>query len=163
ILATSREPLRVAGEVVFRVPSLEIPDPEQPRNPSRLLGYEAVSLFVERATAAAPGFALDADNAEDVAHICLRLDGLPLALELAAVEDVGAGVELGVSEVADTLARLVEKSLVAVEYGDRRNRYRLLETVRIYARARLDDAGETTMLAERHARWALALAERDRD
>jgi len=80
ILATSREPLRVAGEVVFRVPSLEIPDPAQPLDPRQLLHYEAVSLFVERAAAAAPGFALDEENAEDVARICLRLDGLPLAL-----------------------------------------------------------------------------------
>ena len=232
ILATSREPLRAAGEVVFRVPSLEIPDPEQPLDPRRLLDYEAVSLFVERAAAAAPGFVLDEENSEDVARICLRLDGLPLALELAAgrlgalspaaigarlddrfrllrsgshaaptrqqtltatlewshellepdertllrrlsvfaggfeleaVEDACTGDDLEASEIADTLARLVEKSLVAVEYGDRRNRYRLLETVRIYARARLDDAGETKALSERHARWALALAERERD
>ncbi len=84
ILATSREPLRVAGEVVFRVPSLDIPDPERALAPDRLLRYESVSLFVERAVAASPGFALDEDVAEDVARICLRLDGLPLALELAA-------------------------------------------------------------------------------
>ena len=83
-MATSREPLRVAGEVVFRVPSLDIPDPEQALPPAQLAEYEAVSLFVERAAAASPGFTLDEENAEDVARICLRLDGLPLALELAA-------------------------------------------------------------------------------
>ena len=98
ILATSREPLRVPGEVVFRVPSLDIPDPEQTLEPRELLRYEAVRLFVKRAAAAAPGFAVDEENAVDIARICLRLDGLPLALELA-----------------DVLARLVEKSLVAAE------------------------------------------------
>jgi len=84
ILATSREPLRVPGEVVFRVPSLAIPDPERPEEPEALLRYEAVRLFVERAAGVAAGFALDAVNGAAVARICHRLDGLPLALELAA-------------------------------------------------------------------------------
>jgi predicted ATPase len=234
ILATSREPLRVAGEVVFRVPSLDIPDPEHSLEPARLRDYEAVSLFVERAAAAAPGFTLDAENAADVTRICLRLDGLPLALELAAarlgalspaaiserlddrfrllrsgsdaaptrqqallatlewshellepdeqilfrrlatfaggfeleaVEEVCAGEGLGldVDDAANALARLVEKSLVAVERGHRENRYRLLETVRLYARARLDEAEETTTFADRHAQWALAVVERRRE
>ena len=232
MLATSREPLRVAGEVVFRVPSLAIPDPDQLRAPVDLLRYEAVRLFVERAVAADPGFALDDENAVDVARICFRLDGLPLALELAAgrigalspaaiaerlddrfrllrsgsraaptrqqtlaatlqwshdllepdermllrrlgvfaggfelgaVEAVCAGDGLDLAEIADVLARLVEKSLVAVDEGGRERRYRLLETVRLYARERLDDAGETAALAGRHATWALALAERERD
>jgi Tetratricopeptide repeat len=67
-------------------------------------------------------------------------------------------------EIADTLASLVEKSLVAVEEGARarRHRYLLLETVRLYARERLDGADETHALTERHARWALALAQRER-
>jgi predicted ATPase len=221
VLATSREPLRGPGEVLFRVPSLEIPDPEQALRPDELLGYEAVRLFVERAQAAAPGFALDADNAPDVARICFRLDGLPLALELAAAR-IGAlspaaiaerlddrfrvlrsanraaptrqhtlaatlqwshdllepderilfrrlavfaggfeleAVEAVCGDVADVLARLVEKSLVVAGDGWR---YRLLETVRMYARERLDEAGETAELADRHARWALVLAERER-
>jgi len=84
ILATSREPLRVPGEVVFRVPSLAIPDPDSAEAPEALLSYEAVRLFVERARAVAPGFRLDESNAAAVARICHRLDGLPLALELAA-------------------------------------------------------------------------------
>ena len=99
ILATSREPLRVPGEVVFRVPSLDIPDPEQTLEPRELLRYEAVRLFVERADAAAPGFALDEENAADVARICFRLDGLPLALELAAGR-LGA---LGPAAIAERL------------------------------------------------------------
>ncbi len=99
ILATSREPLRVSGEVVFRVPSLDIPDPEQTVEPREVVRYEAVRLFVERAAAAAPGFAVDEENAVDVARICLRLDGLPLALELAAGR-LGA---LGPAAIAERL------------------------------------------------------------
>jgi predicted ATPase len=229
VLTTSREPLHVHGEVVFRVPSLDIPDPEQTLEPRQLLRYEAVRLFVERAASAAPGFAVDEENAADVAHICLRLDGLPLALELAAgrlgalgpaviaerlddrfrvlrsasnasptrqqtlraalqwshdlleadeqvlfrrlatfaggfeldaVERVCAGGALDASDIADLLARLVEKSLVASEeISSRERRYHLTETVRLYARERLDEARETSALAERHARWALAAAE----
>jgi predicted ATPase len=99
VVATSREPLRVAGEVVFRVPSMAIPDPEQGLAPSELLRYEAVRLLSERATAAAPGFAIDAESAADVARICFRLDGLPLALELAAAR-LGA---LGTAALAERL------------------------------------------------------------
>ena len=84
VLATSREPLRVPGEVLFRVPSLGIPDPERDEEPDELLGYGAVRLFVARAEAVAPGFSLDRETAPAVARICHRLDGLPLALELAA-------------------------------------------------------------------------------
>jgi predicted ATPase len=233
VLATSREPLRIPGEVVFRVPSLDIPDPEQLLAPGELLRYEAVRLFVERAGAAAPGFRLDEENAADVARICFRLDGLPLALELAAgrmgalspaaiaerlddrfrllrsgnraaptrqqtlaatlqwshdllepdermlfrrlaafaggfelaaVETVCTGVDLDVAGSADVLARLVEKSLVAAaDEGGRGRRYHLLETVRLYARGRLDEAGEATAIAARQASWALALAEQERD
>ena len=64
--------------------------------------------------------------------------------------------------IADVLARLVEKSLVAAEGGFRERRYRLLETVRLYARERLREAGEAETFAERHAQWALALAEEER-
>ena len=84
VLATSREPLRVPGEVLFRVPSLGIPDPDREEEPEVLLRYEAVRLFVERARAVAPGFELDGETAPAVARISHRLDGLPLALELAA-------------------------------------------------------------------------------
>ncbi|MFL6143996.1 MAG: BTAD domain-containing putative transcriptional regulator [Labedaea sp.] len=82
ILATSREPLAITGEVVFPVGPLELPVPGAP---ARDVGAtEAVRLFVDRAVAARPGFALDAGNVAAVAEICHRLDGLPLALELAA-------------------------------------------------------------------------------
>ena len=231
VIATSREPLRIGGEVVFRVPSLGIPDPEQRLAPAELFRHESVRLFVERAAAVAPGFALDDENAADVARICFRLDGLPLALELAAgrlgalspaaiaerledrfrllrsgsraaptrqqtlaatlqwshdllepdermlfrrlaafaggfdlgaVECVCSGGGLDAAESADVLARLVEKSLVVVEDGGRERRYALLETVRLYARERLDEASETVATADRHASWMLALAERER-
>jgi predicted ATPase/tetratricopeptide (TPR) repeat protein len=228
VLATSREPLRVPGEVVFRVPSLAIPDPEASVDPEQLLRYEAVRLFVERATAVAPGFEIDLGSAPAVARICHRLDGLPLALELAAarvdaiapaalaerlddrfrllraasrpaptrqqtleatlqwshdllgpaeetlfrrlavfaggftleaVEEVGPGGGLERTEIADVLAGLVEKSLVGVDDRDGTRRYRLLETIRAYATARLQEAGERDGVELRHARWLTDLVE----
>jgi predicted ATPase/tetratricopeptide (TPR) repeat protein len=229
ILATSREPLRVPGEVVFRVPSLAIPDPDAAEVPEALLSYEAVRLFVERAGAVSPGFRLDESNAGAVARICHRLDGLPLALELAAArtnalatdalaerlddrfrllragsrtaptrqqtleaaldwsyellgdvervllrrlavfsggftleaaEEVCVGDGLGREQVADVLARLVEKSLVATEERQAARRYRLLETIRAYAAARLTEAEERTALSLRQAGWLVGLVER---
>jgi predicted ATPase len=231
ILATSREPLRVPGETVFVVPSLTSPDPDVPQPPSELRRYEGVRLFVERAAAAAPGFDLDPANADAVARICFRLDGLPLALELAAArlgaltpaaiaerlddrfrllragnraaptrqqtleatlawsyellapderilfrrlaafsgsfdleaaEAVCAGERLPAEEVADVLARLVEKSLVMTADRGTDRRYRLLETVRMYANRLLEDSGETAAVACRLVDWALLLAERER-
>jgi len=84
IVATSREPLRVPGEVVFRVPPLDVPDPEGSDAGEVLATYAAVRLFGERARAASGSFALTADNAASVAQLCLHLDGMPLAIELAA-------------------------------------------------------------------------------
>lgn len=84
ILATSRSPLGVDGEVLFRVPPLEVPDEDAPAEhvPDRLA--DAVRLFVDRAQATDPGFVLDAGTAPGVAAICRTLEGLPLAIELAA-------------------------------------------------------------------------------
>ncbi|MFJ7149151.1 AfsR/SARP family transcriptional regulator [Streptomyces sp. NPDC100445] len=84
VLATSRELLRSYGERTFRVPSLSLPDPDRLPSLAELGGYASVRLFVERAGEACPGFGLTADNAAAVAQICFRLDGIPLALELAA-------------------------------------------------------------------------------
>jgi predicted ATPase/DNA-binding CsgD family transcriptional regulator len=84
ILATSREPLGVAGEVSWPIPPLSLPDTGRGRAPDDLLLYEAVGLFVERAGAVAPGFALTRENGPAVADLCARLDGMPLAIELAA-------------------------------------------------------------------------------
>ncbi|MET8427585.1 protein kinase [Nocardia sp. NPDC004860] len=84
ILATSREPLDIGGEVVLRVPPLPIPDPEREPSSRELPRYDAVTLFADRATAAVPGLRLSNDDKATVARICARLDGLPLAIELAA-------------------------------------------------------------------------------
>jgi predicted ATPase/DNA-binding NarL/FixJ family response regulator len=84
VLATSRERLGVYGEHVYRVDPLSLPDAARPATVSEVAGSEAVQLFVERARIAHPAFALTDANAADVAAICGRLDGLPLAIELAA-------------------------------------------------------------------------------
>jgi len=84
VLATSREPLRVGGEVTWRTPSLALPDLRALPPIDRLAELESVRLFVERAHDAAPDFVLDETTAPAVAEICVRLDGMPLALELAA-------------------------------------------------------------------------------
>jgi predicted ATPase/uncharacterized protein HemY len=83
ILVTSRALLRVFAEHAFAVPPLALPDTKQHAS-IELLGYAAVRLFVERARAVRPDFALTDENAAAVAAICARLDGLPLAIELAA-------------------------------------------------------------------------------
>jgi predicted ATPase/class 3 adenylate cyclase len=84
LLATSREPLGVAGESVFRVPSLSLADDALDAGPETLATSEAVRLFLERAAQHKSGFVLDATNAVVVARMCRRLDGIPLAIELAA-------------------------------------------------------------------------------
>ena len=84
ILASSRELLRVAGEITYPVPALATPDPQQAIPLESLTQYAAVHLFIDRATAAQPAFRVTEKNAAAVADICHRLDGIPLALELAA-------------------------------------------------------------------------------
>jgi len=86
VLVTSREALGIAGETTWVVPSLSVPPQPSPANDrlAHVAPYEAVRLFVERAAAALPAFILTDENAAAVAHICRRLDGIPLALELAA-------------------------------------------------------------------------------
>ncbi|EKT81431.1 protein kinase (plasmid) [Rhodococcus opacus] len=84
VLATSRERLAVGGEVALRVPPLGVPDPDREPDLQALPQYDAVTLFVERAAAAVPAFALTPDNRVTVIRICQQLDGLPLPIELAA-------------------------------------------------------------------------------
>ncbi len=84
ILTTSRQSLRIPGEVVFRVPSLPVPDPDAVMEPGELAPIDSVRLFIERAQAILPTFSLTARNAPAVARLCHHLDGLPLAIELAA-------------------------------------------------------------------------------
>ena len=234
VLATSREPLRVPGELVWPVPGLALP-PEADGGhfdpPERLAGYAAVRLFLERARFARPGLAPTPGQLRTIERICRRLDGLPLAIELAAVRvrslpveqiaerlDDRFGLLTGGSrtaparqqtlraavgwsydllsdperllferlsvfagdwhleaaegvcpdpgdvrreEVLDLLARLVDKSLVvAYEAPAGRARYRLLETLRQYARDRLAAGGGAEAVARRHAAYYLGLAER---
>jgi predicted ATPase/DNA-binding CsgD family transcriptional regulator len=84
VLATSREPLLIAGEVLFAVPPLPTPQPSARASLAEMDRYEAAELFAARARAVAPGFALTEENAGTVGELCRRLDGLPLAIELAA-------------------------------------------------------------------------------
>jgi len=85
VLGTSREPVGLPYEQVLRVPVLEVPAPSDDTDAGRLAGCAAVQLFVERACAVTASFGLTAENQADVAELCRRLDGIPLALELAAV------------------------------------------------------------------------------
>ncbi|MEO8288465.1 MAG: tetratricopeptide repeat protein [Chloroflexota bacterium] len=84
VLITSREALHIRGERRFPVPPLGLPDMQGLPSMQSLQGYPSVELFVERARAVSPEFALTEENAADVAAICVGLDGLPLAIELAA-------------------------------------------------------------------------------
>lgn len=228
ILATSREPLNIAGETCFRVPSLTTPEGERLPSAETLLQYESIQLFIARAAAADPGVALTDSNARAVAQICQRLDGMPLAIELAAarvrafsLEQLAARLDdrfrllvggsraalprqqalratmdwsyelLSASEqvlfhrlsafsggwtleAAETVAsgdgvdgisflglhaQLVDKSLVLPEERGGTTRYRLLETVRQYARDRLLETGDDETLRNRHLDCFLSLAE----
>ncbi len=99
VLATSRERLGVTGETVWRIPSLSLPDARHPLPVEQLVLYEAVRLFVDRAAATTPQFALTSDNAPALAQVCQRLDGIPLAIELAAAR----AKVLSVRQIAERL------------------------------------------------------------
>jgi predicted ATPase/DNA-binding CsgD family transcriptional regulator len=103
LLATSREPLRVQGETNFMVPSLSVPDPGLSIATGELADYEAVRLFVERASAVDSGFALTERNAPAVARLCDRLNGIPLAIELAAARTRVLSVEQILEKLDDPL------------------------------------------------------------
>jgi predicted ATPase/DNA-binding SARP family transcriptional activator/DNA-binding CsgD family transcriptional regulator len=230
VLATSREALRVGGEVVWQVPPLSVPHPEESTSTDELQRSEAVRLFAQRARSRRPSFGLTERNGRVVAEICRRLDGIPLALELAAArvrmlsveqiserlddslvllrggsrtterrhqtlqgtlewshgllseaeqrlferlsvfaggwaleaaETVGAGGGISKEDVLDLLEYLTDKSLVVVIEADDKSspRYRLLEPIRQYAQAKLEESGEAEATRRRHALWYLALAE----
>jgi predicted ATPase len=105
ILATSREALRVPGERTWLVPSLSLPAVREDVDLEQIGRHESVRLFVERAEAAAPNFTLSEQNAPAVARICQRLDGIPLAIELAAVR-------IRVLSAAQIAARLDDRFLL---------------------------------------------------
>ncbi|MFD9668503.1 protein kinase [Rhodococcus sp. NPDC059968] len=102
ILATSREPIGIQGEVALRVPPLGIPDADKEPPLRGLPQYDAVQLFADRATAAVPTFEVSDDNRVTVTRICQRLDGLPLPIELAAVR-------LRAMSAEQILARLTDR------------------------------------------------------
>ncbi len=129
VLATSREPLQIAGEARYRLGPLSLPDPD---NPAAADGSEAVALFADRARRADASFTLDAQTAPMVARLVARLDGMPLAIELAAAQVEALGVtqlldriddRFTLLEAGDRLAAARQRSLAAaVEWS-----YRLLD------------------------------------
>jgi predicted ATPase len=229
LLATSREPLGIGGEMIYRVPSLSLPGPGQ-AGPVAPGSSDAAALFGERARA--QGVALNVDEVAGplVVSVCRRLDGMPLAIELAAArlrsmslaeldgrldqrfrlltggsrtalerqqtlratvgwsyslltgaervllarlsvfaggfgldaaEAVCGSGDLDVLDVAELLGSLVDKSLVVAEPAGEILRYRLLETIRLYAAERLVEAGEeeAAAVAAAHCAHFLAVAE----
>ena len=238
LLVTSREALGISGETAYRVPPLNLPPdgPPAPRQADVAARYEAVRLFVERAATIRPDFVLTDANTDAVVQIVRRLDGIPLALELAAARVRALGVEqiadrlddrfqlltggsrtalprqqtlralidwswdlLAAEEkllfrrlavfvggftleaaefvcarlepsspaqtasldVLELLTRLVEKSLVVAEEQGGAARYRILETIRQYAREKLLEAGEAEVkgVRGRQLEFFLELAE----
>lgn len=114
VMATSRQPLRIPGEVVFRVPSLPVPDPLSVPTPDDVESIDSVRLFVERAQAALPKFALTTENAPAVARLCHHLDGLPLAIELAASRVAVLPVTAILERLNDRFSLLVGGSRTAL-------------------------------------------------
>jgi predicted ATPase/class 3 adenylate cyclase len=228
VLATSREPLGIAGEYVHRVMPLEVPAADQ--HPEEISAHDSVRLFVDRVRLHDPAFELSGSISGPVARVCRRLDGIPLALELAAartraltidevearlderfrllsagrrtaderqralqatidwsfdlltplertlfvrlsvfaggcdvhsVEAVCAHGELERSDTWELLASLADKSMVQVENAGDRSYYRLLESIREYARDRLDEeAGDVAARLRRaHMEYYLGIAE----
>ncbi len=112
VLATSREPLRIAGETRYRLGSLTLPDPGDPAAAARC---EAVRLFADRAERVEPGFALDEATASTVARLVARLDGMPLAIELAAARLDAFGVAQLLDRIDDRFALLADGDRLAEE------------------------------------------------
>ena len=115
ILASSREALDIAGEVTYRVPSLGVPDMEHLPSVDSLSQYEAVKLFIDRAVSAVPTFKVTNDSAPFLAQICHRLDGIPLAIELAAAKIRVLSVEEIAKRLDDRFRLLTGGSRTALE------------------------------------------------
>ena len=122
VLATSREPLRIAGEVRYRLGPLTLPARENPDNPANTANTanpeaaqesEAVTLFADRARRVDPGFALDKDTGQTVAQLVARLDGMPLAIELAAARVDAVGVAQLLDRIDDRFELLVDGDRLA--------------------------------------------------
>jgi predicted ATPase/DNA-binding SARP family transcriptional activator len=113
ILATSREVMNIGGEIAWRVPSLELPSPRSTTD--QLSKYEAVSLFIERASSVQPHLNLDESNMLSIAQICSRLDGIPLAIELAAARVNALGVKQIARRLDDRFRLLTKGGRLALE------------------------------------------------
>jgi predicted ATPase/DNA-binding XRE family transcriptional regulator len=136
-LATSRAPLHVRGEQEFNVPPLTLPDAAQAMDPAALATVPAVALFVQRARAVRLDFDLTAANAATVAALCARLDGLPLALELAAAR-------LNLLSLATLLSRLDrQREVLSSESRDLPERQRTLRATLDWSYDLLDSAAQT--------------------
>jgi len=228
VLATSREQLALDGETTWVVPPLSVPD-QQARSAEAIGAADAVTLFETRARQVRPDFAVTDDNAVAVAQICRRLDGIPLAVELAAArvrvlsvrqvaaglsdrfrllagtvrgapsrqrtleasvawsfglladaerlalarlsvfagtfdleaaQAVAAGSDIDEVEVLDLVTALADRSLLQVGERDGRARYRLLETIRLFARQRLADVDDPARVRTRHLDFFIELADR---
>jgi predicted ATPase/DNA-binding CsgD family transcriptional regulator len=228
MLATSRVPLVVDGEATFEIAPLPVPDPDA-ESASTVAAADAARLFEVRARQVAADFRIGDGNASAVAEICRRLDGIPLAIELAAArvrvlapgqiaaglsdrfrlltggvrgaparqrtleasldwsydllddvqrlalarlsvlagsfeldaaEAVVAGDGIASDEVLDLVAALVKQSLVQVVQRTGRARYRLLETIRLYARQRLCELDDPDAVRGRHLEFHVGLARR---
>jgi predicted ATPase/DNA-binding CsgD family transcriptional regulator len=114
VLATSREPLNLAGEAIWPVPPLVVPNEERPPAVEELAGYESARLFVERALYRLSTFSPTPENAKAVAEICRRLDGMPLAIELAAARVGVLSVEQIAERLEDSLRLLTVAGRTAV-------------------------------------------------
>jgi predicted ATPase/class 3 adenylate cyclase/DNA-binding CsgD family transcriptional regulator len=115
ILASSREALGIGGEVTYRVPSLGLPDVNHLPPVESLNQYEAVKLFIDRATAAIPSFAVTNENAPALAQVCHHLDGVPLAIELAAAKIRVLSVEQIANRLGDRFKLLIGGSRTVLE------------------------------------------------
>jgi predicted ATPase/DNA-binding CsgD family transcriptional regulator len=114
MLATSREKLGIYGETVYRVPSMAVPDPDRTANPVEMEQSEAVQLFVDRAASTQPGFQLSKNTVQQAAEICQRLDGIPLAIELAAAQTNSLSLEQIASRLDDCFHLLTAGSRTAL-------------------------------------------------
>ena len=114
ILASSRELLRIRGETTYPVPSLSTPDPHEQFVDNAITDFEAARLFVDRAIAVQPSFAISAQNAAAVADVCRRLDGIPLAIELAASRSRALSVEAIAARLDDRFRLLARGDRTAL-------------------------------------------------
>jgi non-specific serine/threonine protein kinase len=155
ILVTSREALGVSGETVFRVPSLSVPEALGSVSVDALTACEATQLFIERATAVDPAFVPTSENAEAIARVCRRLDGIPLAVELAAARVAVLSPEQIEARLQDRFRLLTGGARTAVA------RQRTLEATVDWSYQLLSD-GERLLLGRLSvfpAAWTLEAAE----